>query len=101
QTIASRPLAYIEAAAAGDATIRVHVGTGQPVAEVVYVPVVPFPTYADDVSWAAIQQFWAGNAQALTSITNDGSMPTLYVAPDTRAALENLLGTPAPAAAIQ
>jgi Bacterial capsule synthesis protein PGA_cap len=74
---------------------------GRPLAEVVYVPVVPFPTVLDDVSWAAIRRFWNGDGRGLRGVTDDDSVPTLYLTAATRAALRARLGPPAPAAPIR
>ena len=65
------------------------------------MPVVPFPTIADDVSWTAIRRFWRGDGRGLAALTDDGSVPTLYLTAATRAALEGLLGRPARTAAIR
>jgi Bacterial capsule synthesis protein PGA_cap len=73
----------------------------RPLAEVVYVPVVPFPTVIDDVSWAAIRRFWRGDGRGLGDVTADGSVPTLYLTAATRAALVARMGRPAPAAPIR
>jgi len=73
----------------------------QIVFERVYVPVVPFPTFADDITWTDVQRFWAGQPDALKTLTNDGSIPSLFLAPDTLASLSTLLGEPSPAAPIQ
>ncbi len=60
-----------------------------------YVPVVPFPTVADDVSWAAIQQYWHGDPAALASFSGNGKPPTFISSPQVLAWLTVLLGAPA------
>ena len=76
-------------------------GRARPLARVVFAPVVPFPTVADDVPWTAIRRFWRGDGRGLAGLTDDGSVPTLYLTAATRAALESRLGRPARTAAIR
>jgi len=87
------------------ARIELAIAKNQPemteLATWVYVPVVPFPTFADDITWTDVQRFWAGQPDALKELTNDGSTPTLFLAPDTLASLSVILGAPAAAAPIQ
>jgi hypothetical protein len=66
-----------------------------PLARWVYALVVPFPTLADEVSWSAIQAFWAGELNSLSAISGDATPPTLFVEGDTLQALRALLGPPA------
>jgi len=54
--------------------------------EWVLVPVVPFPTMADDIFWSDILTFWKeGDSRVL---------PTLFCAKEVKAGLEALLGKP-------
>lgn len=70
------------------------VGLNLPVtlARWVYAVVAPFPTLADDVEWADIGRFWAGEPGALAEISADGVTPTLFVSPETFGVLFGLLG---------
>ncbi len=76
------------------ANLRVAQGLAPLLMRWVYVPVVPFATLADDLSWADVCRFWAGEAGALAKITEDGRSPMLFVTADTLAALQGLLGAP-------
>jgi poly-gamma-glutamate synthesis protein (capsule biosynthesis protein) len=63
---------------------------------------VPFPTVSDDISFDALKQFWSGDAAALASLSGDKQTPpTLFLDPNTRAALVLLLGKPAESLHIQ
>jgi len=79
------------------------VGLGLPnlFARWVYVVCVPFPTLADNVQWADVCRFWAGERGALTGISGDATPPTLFVTPDTLLALWELLGQPSDQAPIR
>ena len=65
-----------------------------PLARWVYAVVAPFPTLADDVQWADIGRFWAGETGALAEVSGDGVTPSLFVSPETLGVLFGLLGTP-------
>jgi Bacterial capsule synthesis protein PGA_cap len=100
--VRARPGALAAAGSEAEAGVRVGgSGAGAPLAEVVLAPVVPFPTVADDVSWAAIRRFWRGDGRALAAQIAPGSAPTLYLTAATRAALRGLLGRPARAARVR
>jgi poly-gamma-glutamate synthesis protein (capsule biosynthesis protein) len=72
------------------------------VAEWVYAVAVPFPTFADVVTSTLISQFWNGQPDALSLITNNGSAPTLFVTTDTLRALTGFFGrAPAPGVPVQ
>jgi hypothetical protein len=72
------------------------------VAEWVYAVAVPFPTFADVVTSTLISQFWNGQPDTLSLITNNGSTPTLFVTTDTLRALTGFFGrAPAPNTPIQ
>jgi len=62
--------------------------------EWVLVPVVPFPTLADDVSWRDIVAFWQGDAQALSYLGGETGPPTLFCTEEVDAALRVILGEP-------
>jgi poly-gamma-glutamate synthesis protein (capsule biosynthesis protein) len=66
-----------------------------------YAVAVPFPTVADSITMQNLLAFWQGQTDALDTLTNDGSEPTLFVDPDTRAALVEMLGEPSDKAPIQ
>jgi len=65
-----------------------------PIMTVVYALAGAFPTLADDAKGADLLRAWAGDPKALTGVTNDGTSPTLFMAPETRAALGLILGPP-------
>ena len=62
---------------------------------------VPFPTVADDISLKALQSFWQGHADALSSVSNNGAEPTLFLTDESLAALTAVLGQPSNDALIQ
>lgn len=109
-SIAAHPRLLAAAGSAREADVRLTVRPAaaparrerrRPLAEVVLVPVVAFPTVADDVAWADIRRFWSGHGEGLAAVTG-GSAPTLYLSAATRAALEGLLGRPpAPSARVR
>ena len=107
RTIAASPERFAAAPSRDEAGVVVEPRPGRgrrgrrPLAEVVYVPVVPFPTVLDDVSWAAIRRFWRGDGRGLTGVSDDGSVPTLFLTAATRAALRKRLGPAAAAAPIR
>lgn len=80
------------AASADEADLRI--GPNRPVALArwVYAVVVPFPTIADNVQWADIERFWAGEPDALTKLSDGKGAPTLFVTPETLGVLYSLLG---------
>jgi len=61
-------------------------------AEWLYAAAVPFPTLADVVTSTLITQFWDGKPDALSSITDDGAAPTLFVTTTTLRALTGFFG---------
>jgi Bacterial capsule synthesis protein PGA_cap len=103
EATAAHPRLFQVARSEDEAEIRVGpLAAGRRLlAEIVFVPVVPFPTVADDVAWRAIRRFWDGEGRSLAKLTADGSVPTLDLTPATRAALVSLLGRPAPGARIR
>ncbi|MBN1285006.1 MAG: CapA family protein [Anaerolineae bacterium] len=66
-------------------------------AEWVYAVVAPFPTLADAVAWDDVLRWWAGAGDALDYLSNEGTPPIFFVAPDVLETLTALLGEPAPA----
>ena len=102
-SIDASPRRLAAARSRDEAQVRVGLGGGgpRPLARVVLVPVAPFPTIADDVSWAAIRRFWRGRGQGLAALSGDGSVPALHVTAPVRAMLTRLLGRPARAAPIR
>ncbi len=68
--------------------------------EQVLVPVVPFPTLADETTWDEIVAFWSGEATALAGLGAGEVSPTLMITQDIRSALTALLGEPGESAAI-
>jgi poly-gamma-glutamate synthesis protein (capsule biosynthesis protein) len=102
---ASDPTFKVELTATQQADIRIAAGAGiegTPLITRTYAIASPFPTVADGLTFEDFKKFWAGDAAALTALSQDGQTPpTLFLDPDTRAALVLLLGQPAPNAAIQ
>jgi poly-gamma-glutamate synthesis protein (capsule biosynthesis protein) len=101
--IAASPRRLAAARSEDEAGVRVDLRSAgrRPLARIVLVPVAPFPTIADDVSWAAVRRFWRGNGRGLAGLSGDSSVPTLYLTAAARAMLVRLLGRPAPAAPIR
>ena len=64
--------------------------------EWVLVPVVPFPTLADELSWDDVLSYWRGDTEALTYLSDTGEVPTLYCTVPVLSALRALLGDPHP-----
>lgn len=94
-------MGYRQANTPAEAILRVErAGGGSVILERVYVPVAPFPTLADDIAWADIQKFWAGDADALKGLSDNTAPPTLFIAAETRDALAAVLGQPAESAHI-
>ncbi len=58
----------------------------------------PFPTVTDDVPFASIKAFWAGDGGALSAF---GAAPVLLMTPDTQKLLVGLLGPQAKNARVQ
>ncbi len=67
----------------------------------VYAPVVAFPTIADDVKWADIQQYWKGNPAALNYLSSGNQPPEFVTSPPILAYMTSLLGPPSPAVKIE
>lgn len=79
------------------------IGAGRATASASYYLAVaaPFPTIADDAAFADVKSFWTGNAKALASVTNDGSVPTLFMTIATQKHLSSLLGAPGAGARVK
>jgi poly-gamma-glutamate synthesis protein (capsule biosynthesis protein) len=56
----------------------------------------PFPTVADAIGFDQLKAFWAGDANALRSISNNDSPPTLFLTEESRDAMASLFGKPDP-----
>lgn len=77
-----------------DASVKCGVGLSTEVAHWVYALVAPFPTLTDDISWSDVTAFWAGDEEALSSISEGDSAPTLYIAEESLRACIAILGEP-------
>lgn len=75
-----------------------HAARAQAGGERFFAVAAPFPTVADGIRFDQLKAFWAGDAGALRSITNNGSLPALYLTEESRDALVTLLGQPSPSA---
>jgi len=100
---ASDPTFKVELTATQQADIRIAAGLeGAPLITHTYAIAAPFPTVADGLAFEDFKRFWAGDALALAALSQNGQTPpTLFLNPDTRAALVLLLGQPAATANIQ
>jgi poly-gamma-glutamate synthesis protein (capsule biosynthesis protein) len=97
---------YVEAAAevASSAAVQVFAGAlegAYPLAEDVFVPAVAFPTIADDLAWADLQAYWAGDTGRLAALADGAGAPALYIDAGTYAALAGLLGPQATGVPLQ
>jgi len=64
--------------------------------QAIYVPVVAFPTVADNISWTALTDYWHGHPDALPDFqTANKTGPTLIATATTFDMLHSLLGAPA------
>ena len=78
------------------ASVKISAGNDGPLLMTrTLVLAAPFATLADSVKIEDLKHFWAGDAGALAGATNNGITPTLFLDPDSRAALSLLLGPPA------
>lgn len=87
-----------------EARIKLISGKGDPAsltAQWVYVPVVPFPTVADDVRWEDIRRYWKGDTAALASLSGNKQPPVFVAASTTIKWLTDLLGTASPTVKIE
>jgi poly-gamma-glutamate synthesis protein (capsule biosynthesis protein) len=100
---ASDPTLTVEVTTTQPASVKVAADAeGTPFITRTYALAAPFPTLADGITLDAFRKFWAGDATALTSLSADGvTTPTLFLDPNTRAALVLLLGRPAETLNIQ
>lgn len=76
-------------------------GSGAITSQWLYVPVVPFATFADTITFSEIQNYWQGNGAALSSLTPDNLPAQLIVTNSTLEAMTLFLGEPDAAAPIQ
>ncbi len=86
---------------ADQADVRVGADLSHTILHRTYALVVPFPTLVDEVSWADVRSFWAGEEGALTAISRTSQTPTLYIAVDDLDMMKLLLGEPAEEAPIE
>ena len=80
------------ASSAAQSDLRIGLNMPLLLARWVYAVVVPFPTLTDEVTWAEVLRFWAGEPGALTAISDGAESPSLFVAPETLGVLHGLLG---------
>jgi hypothetical protein len=66
--------------------------TARAAAPYYFAVAAPFATLADDVSSVALKAFWVSDAKALSSVTNTGVPPTLFMTIETQKVLTGLLG---------
>ncbi|NPV09433.1 MAG: CapA family protein [Anaerolineae bacterium] len=85
---------------ADEAEVLLRPASEGPGPEWVLVPVVPFATIADDIYWDDVLAYWAGEGEALTYLSGDGSVPTLMLTAAVYDALRGLLGEPGEAVPI-
>jgi Bacterial capsule synthesis protein PGA_cap len=90
----------------GEADSKVKLVSGQNAgsgldATWLYVPVVSFPTIADNVEWADVQRYWKGDTSALSSLSANNQPPLFVAASETVTWLSGLLGAPSPAVKIE
>ncbi len=84
-----------------DAAVRIGAGVaGAPVLTRTLVVAAAFPTVPDGLAFDDLKRFWNGDRAALASVTGNAVSTTLYLDPDTRAAMTLLLGNPSPDAAV-
>ncbi|BCX05022.1 MAG: hypothetical protein KatS3mg053_2960 [Candidatus Roseilinea sp.] len=86
-----------------DGDVRIGVGTdGIPLITHTLAVAAPFPTVPDGIAFDALARFWRGEPDALAVLSDDGQTPpTLFLDPETRAALTLLLGPPAESSNVQ
>ncbi len=70
-------------------------------AQWLYVPVMPFPTVADNVTWTDIQRYWKGETSALSSLSGNQQPPLFMASAETVTWLTGLLGAPSPQVTIE
>ncbi len=85
------PVNAVITADKGSADVLIDVGSDQIIAQWTYVLVAPFPTVADEVSFAELKDVWSGSQQP------DFPASGLLVDGSTRGVLEKLWGTASPA----
>lgn len=81
-----------EDGARADVRIRLD-DAGAPLITHTLAVAAPFPTVADGVAFSDVVRFWRGEPAALAGLSDDGQTPpTLFLDPETHAALTLLLG---------
>ena len=103
---ASDPTTQVELTTTQQADVKISANPdlsgGVPLVTRTYAIAAPFPTIADDLTLDALKKFWGGDATALSSLSADKvTTPTLFLDPDTRAALVVVLGRPVGTSNIQ
>ena len=91
---------------ASSADIRIGRESAPLVGRWIYVAVAPFPTLVDDIAWADLRRFWAGEPAALSALSAAGAdaaaePPVLFLTSATLQTLQLLLGPPAENALIE
>lgn len=67
----------------------------------IYVPVVPFASFASTINYVDIQRFWNGDRNALNGLSPDGMPMTLIVTNSVLTAMKFFMGEPSADAVIQ
>lgn len=67
----------------------------------VYVPVVPFASLAENLTFGDIQRYWNGDNTALAYLSGTNDPTTLIVSPSVMETMTFFLGEPAPTTMIQ
>lgn len=66
----------------------------KPTFNLVLVPVVPFFTYSDEISFDDIKAYWNGNIESLNYLSNENVAPELLLTEKTLDVLRTFLGEP-------
>lgn len=88
---------YIQTSNRDSADLQVLVTTeeGAISSQWLYVPVVPFASTAESISFVDIQRYWNGQADALSTLAENGRPLELLVTDSTLGAIQYFLGEPA------
>ncbi|NDJ85082.1 MAG: CapA family protein [Chloroflexi bacterium] len=84
-----------------DLAVTVTNGSGAITSRWVYVPVLPFASLAENVSYLDIQRYWNGDNAALSGLSPDGEPVKLIVTRNTLEAMKSFMGEPAEETAFQ
>lgn len=107
---ASNPTEKLQVSTQAEADLRIVAngtsagedGEGIPLITRTLAVAAPFPTVPDGITFDALKKFWSGDVAALAELSGDKQTPpTLFLDPNTRAALVFLLGKPAETPNIQ